>query len=225
MSLFTRSRFYVIACIVLNALPFGLSAPPDKPGLEWESKKVERRVAFSSPGTEGVFKFKNTSDKPVHILGVTSSCGCTVGKLEKDVYAAGESGEVSARFQVGNKRGRQVSILTVRTDGDPAPVKLELVVEIYEHMTLGSRFLVWEQGAAAAKEVLIRFEDAGKVAAIEVAASQPGFSAQVKATEDPNVWKLTITRDTQEPLRSTCAIKAKTEKSGVLASKVFMLAR
>src|SRR5258707_1248638 len=45
--------------------------------LEWDKLQI---AATSARGAEVVrtkFEFKNSAKKPVHILGVTTSCGCT----------------------------------------------------------------------------------------------------------------------------------------------------
>lgn len=204
--------------------PCALHAAPEKNELEWEAVKVEKRVSAGESGVDGSFRFKNTSSRSVRVLSVTSSCGCTVGKLAKDVYAAGESGEVQAHFKADGKRGKQVNTLTVKTDGGSAPVRLEFAVDVYERMTLGSRFLVWNQGAFEAKEVSIRFEEAGRVEKIEISGG-PEFTVEAKPTDDPNAWKLVVVRSSKEIVRTTCTIKALTEKAGVLETKVFLQAR
>lgn len=212
---FIRTAFVFLPCV--------LTAASEKTALEWEAVKVEKRISAEESGVDGAFRFKNTSSRSVRVLNVTSSCGCTVGKLAKEVYASGESGEVQAHFKADGKRGKQVNTLTVKTDADTAPVRLEFAVEIYERMTLGSRFLMWNQGALDPKEIPIRFEDAGTVEKVEVVGGT-GFTAEVKQTDDPNVWKLVVTNITKGPVRSTFMIKAHTAKAGVLETKMFFQA-
>ncbi len=67
------------------------------------------------PDTEAVshtFNFKNTSDKTVKIT-VAASCGCTVAGLEKDTYAPGETGKITATFNPQGRNGSQTKVLTM----------------------------------------------------------------------------------------------------------------
>lgn len=67
------------------------------------------------PDTETVshtFNFKNVSDKTVKIT-VAASCGCTVAGLEKDTYAPGETGKITASFNPQGRNGPQTKVLTM----------------------------------------------------------------------------------------------------------------
>lgn len=67
------------------------------------------------PDTETVshsFNFKNVSDKTVKIT-VAASCGCTVAGLEKDTYAPGETGKITASFNPQGRNGSQTKVLTM----------------------------------------------------------------------------------------------------------------
>jgi hypothetical protein len=58
------------------------------------------------------FNFKNISDRTVKIT-VAASCGCTVAGLEKDTYAPGETGKVTATFNPQGRNGSQTKVLTM----------------------------------------------------------------------------------------------------------------
>jgi len=58
------------------------------------------------------WNFKNTSDKTVKIT-VAASCGCTVAGLEKDTYAPGETGKITATFNPQGRNGSQTKVLTM----------------------------------------------------------------------------------------------------------------
>lgn len=67
------------------------------------------------PDTEPVshtFSFKNISDRTVKIT-IAASCGCTVAGLEKDTYAPGETGKVTATFNPQGRNGSQTKVLTM----------------------------------------------------------------------------------------------------------------
>jgi hypothetical protein len=50
------------------------------------------------------FRFKNTGDKPLVILSVRPSCGCTAAEPPKEPIAPGAEGTITASF---NSQGRE----------------------------------------------------------------------------------------------------------------------
>jgi len=70
-----------------------------------------------------VYEFKNTGDTDVIIRNVRTSCGCTTSKLDKKLYAPGESGEIIAEFDSKNRAGLQRKTITVSTtEGDQTKI-------------------------------------------------------------------------------------------------------
>ncbi|MFM8684816.1 MAG: DUF1573 domain-containing protein, partial [Chthoniobacterales bacterium] len=61
-------------------------------GLVWDNTTVTIDTQGSPETRNTEFRFRNDGNQPVRIRGVKSSCGCTVVKPEKEVYAPGESG-------------------------------------------------------------------------------------------------------------------------------------
>jgi hypothetical protein len=83
------------------------------------------------PDTEAVshtFNFKNISDKTVKIT-VAASCGCTVAGLEKDTYAPGEAGKITATFNPQGRNGSQTKVLTM-TVIDPQGVFAQQTMQV-----------------------------------------------------------------------------------------------
>ncbi|HNB58859.1 MAG TPA: DUF1573 domain-containing protein [Phycisphaerales bacterium] len=68
-------------------------------------------IADTEPVTHSL-KVKNTTDKTIKIA-VAASCGCTVGKLEKDVLAPNEEVSVGATFNPQGRNGPQTKTLTI----------------------------------------------------------------------------------------------------------------
>ena len=54
-------------------------------------------MEYNSPVTH-TFKFTNTSDKPIAIKDVGTSCGCTTPSYSKEPVAPGKTGEVTAKY-------------------------------------------------------------------------------------------------------------------------------
>jgi len=101
--------FLVLACLLSLA----------EGRLVFESEEIEFEAKLEDTRSEVVFRFRNEGDEPVKIVGLHSSCGCTVPSLEKRDYAPGESGEIRAMFDFGKRTGLQHKRVRVQTDEVP----------------------------------------------------------------------------------------------------------
>ncbi len=72
------------------------------------------------------FQFENVSGRPVKILGVKPSCGCTTPDWTKDVVAPGAKGFVAAKFDPKSRPGFFNKTLAVTTDGQAETVVLTI---------------------------------------------------------------------------------------------------
>lgn len=143
----------------MRALLLLALASPAWAGLVWDNTTVTIETHGSPETRTTEFRFRNDSDRPVRIRGVKSSCGCTVVKPEKDVYAPGESGilPISHKPKSGSvPRRYRITVSTDEEDGrnyDLALVVLSeprLIVE-------GRRMLVWEKWEPRTpKEIALR---------------------------------------------------------------------
>lgn len=67
------------------------------------------------------FEFKNEGKKPLDILKVKTSCGCTTTKLKETTYKKGKSGSIDITFNTSGRRGRQHKTITVITNDPKNP--------------------------------------------------------------------------------------------------------
>ncbi len=72
------------------------------------------------------FVFTNNSGRPVKILNVTTSCGCTTPGWSKEQVASGKTGFVRASFDPKGRPGYFNKTLTLLTDADPNPIVLQI---------------------------------------------------------------------------------------------------
>jgi len=87
-------------------------------------------------------RFANAGDKPLEIINIRTSCGCTAAKLEKRVYEAGEEGEVIVQFNTRSFSGlirKSVSIYV--KDATPSNVKVTLQANIKRKLEIEPRFI------------------------------------------------------------------------------------
>src|ERR1700722_12158125 len=75
--------------------------------LKWESRNLDLHPAISDTRVVANFYFINAGKRPVRIKNVTTSCGCTTASREKDIYAPGEKGKITAVLEVGSRTGVQ----------------------------------------------------------------------------------------------------------------------
>ncbi|HEX5168759.1 MAG TPA: DUF1573 domain-containing protein [Cyclobacteriaceae bacterium] len=72
------------------------------------------------------FQFANVSNRPIKILSVQASCGCTTPDWSKEAVTPGTSGFIQASFDPKGRPGFFNKSLTVTTDFDSNPVVLQI---------------------------------------------------------------------------------------------------
>jgi hypothetical protein len=76
------------------------------------------------------FVFTNNSGRPVKILSVQASCGCTTPGWSKEVVAPSKTGFIQASFDPQGRPGYFNKTLTVITDYDANPIILQIKGEV-----------------------------------------------------------------------------------------------
>jgi hypothetical protein len=79
--------------------------------LEWDFGKVKAGDVVTHE-----FIFKNGGDKPLKIINVATSCGCTASKIKKDLLAPDESTSLSVSFNSKSYNGAVRQFVYVTTD-------------------------------------------------------------------------------------------------------------
>ena len=107
------------------------------------------------------FKFKNIGKNSIRILSVTTSCACTIARLEKDKYDPEEYGEINGTFNIGGRRGFQEQEITVHTDDvSQSQIKLRLKIKILADYEISPRLIYWDKdGECAAKEATLNINN------------------------------------------------------------------
>jgi hypothetical protein len=72
------------------------------------------------------FVFTNTTNRPIKILNVQPSCGCTTPDWSKEPIGAGKTGFVKASYDPKGRPGYFNKTLTVTTDFEANPVILQI---------------------------------------------------------------------------------------------------
>jgi Protein of unknown function (DUF1573) len=153
-------------------------------GLKWDQTAIELHPTATDKQAIGHFKYQNTGDKPVKFKSVRTSCGCTAAQTQKDEVPAGEKGEITATFNIGERTGTQVKTVTVETD-DPANVTTVLTLKavIPQQLEITPTFVFWGKGEEPKpKTIVVRAAKDFPVKHLKVTSSSPDFQAKVEET-------------------------------------------
>ena len=178
--------------------------------LKWEQTAIELHPAATDKQAIGHFKYQNTGDKPVHFKSVRTSCGCTLAsQTHKEEVPAGEKGEITATFNIGDRTGTQVKTVTVEAD-DPANVSTVLTLKavIPQQLEITPTFVFWGQGEAPkSKTIVVRAAKDFPVKHLKVTSSSPDFETKVEET-GTGQFKIDIKpQETNRQIASTLTIQ------------------
>jgi hypothetical protein len=177
--------------------------------LKWEQTQIELHPAVGDKVAVGHFKYKNTGNTPIHIKSVHSSCGCTTAQTQKDQVGPGDSGEITATFNIGDRTGTQVKNVTVETD-DPAHATTVLVLTsvIPEMLEIQPALVYWQAGEAPkAKTVSVKAGKDFPVKEIRVTAPSADFQAKVSKISNGEFKIEVQPRDTTHVMTTTLNIQ------------------
>lgn len=199
---FTIRAFSAVAALALAA-----SAHAQ---LTWDKTEIELRPKPGDENAVATFKYTNKGDKPVRITNVKSSCGCTVPALKKNEVAPGESGEITATFNIGNRTGTQVKTVRVDTD-DPTQPSANLVLKavIPELVQVQPAFVWWATGdPVKPKTITVRAGKDVPITTIDVNSSSPDFTTKVEKGAAAGEFLIHVQpKDTTRMLSTTLTIK------------------
>jgi len=183
-------------------------------GLKWDQTSIELHPAAADKQAIGHFKYQNTGDKPVRFKSVRTSCGCTAAQTQKEEVPAGEKGEITATFNIGERTGTQVKTVTVETD-DPANVTTVLTLKavIPQQLEITPTFVFWGQGEAPKpKTIVVRAAKDFPVKHLKVTSSSPDFQTKVEETGNGQ-FKIDVQpQETNRQIASTLTIQPEDSK-------------
>lgn len=177
--------------------------------LKWEQTQLELHPAVGDKEAVGHFKYKNTGNTPIHIKSVHSSCGCTTAQTQKDQVAPGDSGEITATFNIGDRTGTQVKSVTVETDDRVhATTVLTLKAVIPQMLEVQPPLVYWQGGEAPkAKTVSVTAGKDFPVKGIKVTPVSTDFQVKVNKVGEGEFKIEVQPRDTARPISATFAIQ------------------
>ncbi|MES2308386.1 MAG: DUF1573 domain-containing protein [Verrucomicrobiota bacterium] len=130
------------------------------------------------------YPFKNTGNQPVTIQDIRTCCECTSAKLEKKIYAPGESGKVTLVFKTVGKTGIQEKHAVITTDGKPEPDIIFLKGKIptaYDYIAISPSTLRWEANEPRKpKRVMLRTTQEKNIKFLKALSSNKNFKTTLQ---------------------------------------------
>ena len=170
-----RTRQVIVnVCLILCLVQTGFAS------IEWEIEEFIHEATPDQKQIVAAFPFTNEGDNPITITDVKTSCGCSTPSLDKKVYQPGEAGKLEVLFKFGNRTGRQVKTVSVKTDDSDAPTQtLMLKVEIPRPIYIQPKFLYWgPTEEKKPKAITVVFEHDSPVRVVSV---EPNDATAVKS--------------------------------------------
>lgn len=89
--------------------------------LQWlDSTSLNLGKVKEGKQVEVSYRFKNTGDKPLVIVNVTASCGCTVPEKPEQPIAPGQEGVIKAKFDSQGRKGVNDKHISVDANTKPS---------------------------------------------------------------------------------------------------------
>jgi len=119
-----RSRFFFIGGMMFFfSIAMGQQSKPVQ--FREELFDFGNIIETAGPATHE-FVYTNVTGRPVKILSVQASCGCTTPDWSKEPVAPGKTGYIQASFNPQGRPGYFNKTLTVTTDADASPIVLQI---------------------------------------------------------------------------------------------------
>jgi hypothetical protein len=122
-----RKRFFYLLIFLPGSFVLSNAVAQQAPQLQFSEETYNFGTIgeLKGPATHE-FVFTNNSARPVKVLKVQASCGCTTPGWSKDVVKPGEKGFIQASYNPKGRPGFFTKSLTVTTDLDANPIILQI---------------------------------------------------------------------------------------------------
>jgi hypothetical protein len=109
-----------------------VEAEKGMPSIEFEALIYDFGDITQGEKVSYTFAYTNGGDANLILQSATAGCGCTVPKWNKDPLRPGKKGFVEVVFDSSGRKGKQIKRVTIKTNGDPAVVTLQIQANIVE---------------------------------------------------------------------------------------------
>ncbi len=185
-----RRRF---AAVLLLLAGWCLSPARADAELTWANRVAELKADARTTTLEAKFHFTNTGRQSVDVRQIESSCGCTTAELTQRHYAPGESGDIVARYTVGDHVGLQTKTIAVFTSDRENPTTLTLSVRIPEVLHIAPPYVVWKHAEnRASKTITLEQVQDVPIEDITVQSSNAGIGVELQTLVKGRKYRLDV---------------------------------
>lgn len=108
-----------------------------EPNIRMMSREHDFGEITDEASVTATFEFINDGTAPLIVSNVRGGCGCTIPKLDKDVYQPGESGVVTVVFNPAKKKGSSRQKVTITSnDPDEPRAQVDIVASVKQLVTV-----------------------------------------------------------------------------------------
>ncbi|MCF7786546.1 MAG: DUF1573 domain-containing protein [Prosthecobacter sp.] len=159
----------------------------DVPAIELKPKPEDEEV-------ETTFKFRNTGDKTVKILGLESACSCLSAELDKAEYKPGEIGTGHASFKVSTFVGRHEKFVTVNTDDPNQPDwQINFILDVPAVVDIKPKNLQWWVGDEPdSKACLVQFVGNEPMKIVNITPTRNNVTFTLKEIKEGREYLITV---------------------------------
>jgi len=134
-------KHLTVAVLVFTLSSIGFSQPK----IHVDKTNIDMGVAYNGAVKKARATIKNVGRDTLHILGVSTSCGCTTVKRPRDFLRPGESDIVEVEFNSTGFRGKVEKHLEIQSSDPKNPrVGITLTVDVIEELQpVNNASVVW----------------------------------------------------------------------------------
>jgi len=183
-----------IICL-LGAL---LSAALFAGGLEFDQQRQTVQVPADAETVAAAFRYRNSSDRPIEIQRVKTSCGCLVAEGATGRVPAGGEGRIDLTLS-DIKPGETRRTIIVYSDDPSAPRQvLTLIAERALPLLPDTYRVTWQLGAEPDTRTitLTRSEGSGKITKLRAKSTREDIGVRVETVEAGDKYRLHLTPET-----------------------------
>lgn len=219
-----------IGTMILLATSVQIAFAAASGGVSWKKTLVSLDEPIGAETAVARFAFENTSAHPIEIVGIRTSCDCTVATAAKSAYRPGDKGEITATMTIGDRTGRQDKTITVTTSDDAGRTfvhTLLMRVQIPELVSCSTQLLTWSVGKAPVERTVdLSVAPSITTARVALASIEP---AQVEAQleqRSPTTYCLRLRpKSTAKPGTVVVKLSVDAGSRGARSIEIFALVR
>lgn len=190
--------FFTRSLVALILIPAGLSAK-----IVFDSSEINLNAQPFDTSLTGTFTFTNTGDEPVSITNITTSCGCTVASPEAvKTYQPGETGNITAKFEIGARTGNQHKVVNVFINNAETPThRLQFKARIPKIVDIHPMLVRWKDNETDPQNINLKIKPELGIKVTEVKSTNPSFLAELVTVKEGESYRIVVTPLNKEGTR------------------------